>query len=339
MRVVRHRGLIVLALVVVVAGVLWLRLGPWHAPSEQALVPASPDNQGTTEVTKDVATKPTDLRVDPDSGQEPDTWKSEYLRTHDYAAFVSTAAKAASAGDGNAAWYVGEAIAVCGGVIKFRGETANAKQAYMKAHTYPTTPPDRVAMTSALFDQCIGLAQSPEFVDWQVGKGGKMSVQYWRDRALELGEPSAKAAYVIANIAVVQTVKSPEERAQLKQQLTNYSRDVVRSKDPDAIFQLGNRMINGDIAREPTFGFAMALAACDLGYDCSAQNKQNYWSDCASSGRCPADQDFPGIVKQALGDRRYALAYARAQEFKDLLARDAWDELDAFVKLDGALLK
>jgi hypothetical protein len=50
---------------------------------------------------------------------------------------------------------------------------------------------------------------------------------------------------------------------------------AVASGNPDALFQAGTILSNG-YGIDALQGFALSIAACDLGYDCSAETNPTY---------------------------------------------------------------
>jgi hypothetical protein len=134
--------------------------------------------------------------------------------------------------------------------------------------------------------------------------------------------------------------ESPRSAANLRdaeqiEQLRSYATGIVRSGEPDAIFKLGLSMWNADIAKDPAYGLALALAACDLGYDCSGKERNNAWSFCDLPQYCGAPRSFRQFAQDTFSPGLFSRAYARAEEYKDALARGATDELSPFANLDG----
>jgi hypothetical protein len=99
----------------------------------------------------------------------------------------------------------------------------------------------------------------------------------------------------------------------------------VQSGDSDALFEAGLLLADSRYSSDPLAGVAVALAACDLGRDCSSKNPDNSFANCRLSGACPADADFAYFMQQSLGPDSYAQAYARAQEIKDAVRNGDWD--------------
>ena len=142
-------------------------------------------------------------------------------------------------------------------------------------------------------------------------RGGYRS-SYWHDQALAHG--AAKAD-------------------KLKIAETNL-RAVVESGNPDALFGVGMLPTDGRYLSNPLNGIAVALAACNLGRDCSANNPENAFSNCKVSGACPANTDYAYLMQQSLGPDKDAQVYARAQQVQQSIESGDWDAVLANLKID-----
>jgi hypothetical protein len=85
-------------------------------------------------------------------------------------------------------------------------------------------------------------------------------------------------------------------------------------------------------ANDPIDGLAVTIAACDLGYDCSAGNEAIFGA-CIASDNCTAGLTYADVVTQGIGADAYAKAYARAQRLEDAVARGDNSALQQFVQL------
>jgi hypothetical protein len=91
-------------------------------------------------------------------------------------------------------------------------------------------------------------------------------------------------------------------------------RAAVESGDPEALFQAGRLLTHPYLVTDPMPGYAVALAACDLGRDCTAANPQSEFYACAQQGLCPGREDFPTILQRDMSTEQYAKLYARSQQ-------------------------
>ena len=78
----------------------------------------------------------------------------------------------------------------------------------------------------------------------------------------------------------------------------------------------------------------MALAACDLGRDCTAANPDMVFHDCAASGRCPPGTDLAYTLQQSMGQDQYAQLYARAQQVEFSARAGDWQAVLAYLTID-----
>lgn len=263
------------------------------------------------------------------------SWTQRFEQSENLAQFVSEASAAADNGDADAAWHVADAMKKCGLVITSLRK-GGTEQDYQALVTSQFTTREQSAAFSATFRRCQALATDPAFADWEQRSGGKMLASYWEDLARDLNSPKAKAAIVIEQGSNMTAAKSAAEKAERASQLRATAREVVRSRDPEALFTLGTRLANADMSKDPTYGFALALAACDLGYDCTGRNAKNLWSACDPTTTCTPERSFRNVAEEMLSPQQYAAADALAEQYKDALARGMFSELDRFVALDGS---
>jgi hypothetical protein len=125
-----------------------------------------------------------------------------------------------------------------------------------------------------------------------------------------------------------------QQRDELRTQARAYARDVIHSRDPEAWYKLGMATGMSSFSKDLSFGYALALAACDLGYDCTGDNEQNDWYACRWQG-CDEKMVLADRMKLMLTPALYAKAYARYGELTDLIRRSEWDEIEKYVPLDG----
>lgn len=174
--------------------------------------------------------------------------------------------------------------------------------------------------------RCLALATHDPFAGLPARKGGYGS-SYWYAQALTDGDPLAQeqaAADALAKIDVAQNMPEPAKR-ELLDVATEHLRAAVESGDPTALYAAGMLLSNGRYTSEPLNGVAVSLAACDLGYDCSAGNPQNVFSNCRLSGDCPADASYAYYLQQSLGPAKYAQVYAHAMDIEQSVRDGDWN--------------
>jgi hypothetical protein len=107
----------------------------------------------------------------------------------------------------------------------------------------------------------------------------------------------------------------------------------LASNDPAALFKVGEILGGGRASRDPLQGYAVSIAACDLGYDCSSAN-MDLFGYCVAPGACPPGINYSDVIKKAVGGAGYTQAYARAQELEDALRRADAEAVQKFVQMN-----
>jgi hypothetical protein len=249
---------------------------------------------------------------------------------------VSRAARAAYEGDGRAAFFISEALLSCALVTNIVHTNSDGEAEYKRRYVdLPNAPQWARDVNQQRFDQCVHLAKSDPFGELPKREGGYGSPQYWRDQALADGDALARIERAGQELAGATDPRRSAEK-QNQEAITRAREDVLaalNSADPWALFRVGWLLSGSSQTNDRASGVAIALAACDLGYDCTAANPANPFSRCKDSAGCPADSDFAYLMQQSMGSDQYARAYARAQEFEDLLARKDQTAIGKFVTL------
>lgn len=259
-------------------------------------------------------------------------WYNRFKYADDYVSLVRDAAAAAEAGDDVAAWELWHLLFKC-------APTFNAIRAGRTKDEYligrNEANPERFAYLSRTYDPCAPVATAQEFAEWDAKK---LRVRYWRDMALSLGNPAAKAEQIVS-LAFRLSEMDREERRKTVDQLRENARQILRSGNAEAWYLLGMRAGSSDFSRDLSFGFAVALASCDLGYDCSGSNERNDWYGCRWQGDCSAEMDLSERLKHLMPADLYAKSYARYQQLMEHRRREEWVEIEKYVPLDGRLFR
>jgi len=182
------------------------------------------------------------------------------------------------------------------------------------------------------FDRCAQLAKDDPFSDLPARAGGYRNAAFWAAMALADGDPLAQVHQAVIDVENA-SYASASNRAASMEEAQNLLSYVAKSQDPDALHVAGQMLMDGWYSSDPLRGVAISLAACDLGYDCSANNPGNSFAVCRESGACPTDADYAYYVQQSLGPERFGTAYSEAQAFKDLLARGDWNGIAIYIAL------
>ena len=253
------------------------------------------------------------------SPRQSTSWAAQLHETRNYYDFIAKAAKAAYDGDGRAAYYVFTTMMKCG---EFQREYRGAENPDAQFNIDESTrklPQWIYDRDRDLFNRCRGLIKGDPFAQLPKRTDG-YPMTYWRAQALVDGDELAIANRAGESLAAAVNAKSDDLRNTLVSNAQNDLNEVVSSKDPEVLFLVGMLLADGRRSPDPSRGFAMALAACDLGYGCSSTNPDNVFSVCKDSGACPADADFAFYLQQMVGAPQFAQIYAKAQDFKSLLA-------------------
>jgi hypothetical protein len=293
-----------LAVIVVLA---WRPVGRTDKPAPQRVVateaPPPSVQQGKTRVP--VARAP--------AGQAPEVaseWRQFLTGNIDALQFVKAAVPAAKAGDGRAMWYIGQMLHMCIRAFNdIRGGTPLSFEAQLQqdlAQMHPNMPQylkdehERGARRCfPLFE--LGKKENP----WG---GPPQMPEQWLAQAIAAGDPLAQvdvAARAVADLMA--DAQMPEDvRAAKVKAVQDNLRAAVESSDPDALYGAG--MLVATNGKYTFQGLAVALAACDLGRDCTAANPESGFYECVQWGRCPPGLDFPSLLQQGMGQEQYAEA-------------------------------
>lgn len=263
------------------------------------------------------------------SAQAAVDWNKEFRSSTDYFAFVSKAAKKAVDGDGRAAFYVSKILGPCLVMARLYGGKADPEEAFNEAMaTQAFNPSWLVDKERKEFRACAGFLKGDAFADLPKRAAGYNSPRYWSDMAYQNNDPIAQTAHAASEIG--SPISPNPGSIEIAQSDISHA---IASGDPEAIFRAGSIISNG-LYVDRIEGYALSLAACDLGYDCSANNTDDIiFANCAAAGTCQAGAVFSDVVTKAIGPDGYAQAYARAQQIEDALTRDDTSALQQFSQL------
>lgn len=245
-----------------------------HDPSEVAAVPQVLGLTVPAWVTKTSAPAQPGAHAAPASGVTPADWRARFDKANDYLRFVKEALPAAQAGDGRAAFYIAAALHQC--------------------------PLDAVAAGLQLPQRCLGLAKE--------GVPGDHDSTYWFAQALGDGDPLAQADAArgaVGDVMADPQMPGNQQAAKLKI-AQDYLRAAVASGDLDALWSAGQTLSSPVFAPDTLRGVAVALASCELGRDCSANNPEDPAHECVVAGTCSPNGDYAYMLQQSLGQERYA---------------------------------
>jgi len=258
-------------------------------------------------------------------------WMKEYSATKNYFDFVAAAAEAAFNGDSKAALYISKALYICSPIQK---EYANSSDPQSDFDTHwaarSHAPQWVVDKARKDFQSCVGFIKGDAFASLPERPGGYDSIGYWIEKSAK--DPVAQALQAGSAIAATNYEKSSDVNAKSLESAQKSINSAIASRDPAALFQVGQLLSDGHASSDPLQGFALSIAACNLGYDCTASNPELF-RGCAAQGQCPPGITYADVIRTAVGNEGYAQAYARAQQIQDAIARDDSIALQKFVLL------
>ncbi len=261
-------------------------------------------------------------------------WAALFRSSRDYFAFVQRAAPAALRGDGTAALYVAEAVRPCENVVILVGGSTDPEEALQNWLTsHPYYPESDVAKLQHNFRLCNGFLHGNAFSMLPPRRSGYISYSYWLNIAYEDHNPVAEVFHVASELPPIGSTEGAQSDPGLAQ-AQKLLVTAVSSGDPEAIFRAGNVLLGGTRTNRIR-AFAIALAGCDLGYDCSADNPSNdfIFGGCAQTGNCPPGEDFANFAAKSIGSSGYAKAYALAQQLEYAISQGDTATVARFVQL------
>jgi hypothetical protein len=261
-------------------------------------------------------------------------WAKEYNDTSDYFSFVSKAARKAYEGDGRAALYISKALNLCMPTARQYALSVDP-EADFNAHwasTNAKAPQWALDRARSDFKSCRGFIKGDAFAGLPDRPGGYTSSVYWVNQAAADNDPVAQSLQAGEAISKTFFEKSSDSNATSMESAQLAINKAVASKDPAALFQVGRLLADGHASSDPLQGFAVSIAACDLGYDCTVDNPA-IGNGCVAQGTCPPGMNYSDVIKKAVGVDGYSQAYARAQQLEDAMARNDSDAVQQLIQL------
>jgi hypothetical protein len=253
-------------------------------------------------------------------------WGTKFYASTDYLQFVKDALPAAQAGDGRAAWHIGDALHLCGYIMRTYKDSADPEaQLTQELVSYKGKQWERDVKERKI-RRCLGLARE--------NPAGDHPASYWFAQALAAGDMLARADAAGRTLSELTLSPLPDDvKAAKIKSVEDNLRAVVESGDPDALFRVGMFMIQPTLSTDTLRGAAVALASCDLGHDCSKTGPDGT-NNCEVSTACPANADFAYFLQQSLGSDKYAQVYAHAQEVEQAARARDWNTVMAYLQID-----
>jgi hypothetical protein len=240
-------------------------------------------------------------------------WPALFTSSSDLFAFAKKAAVPAFRGDGTAALYLARALELCQLQVVLYGRAPDPRSAFenwLSEQEYMPEP--EVAKFERNFDLCKGFFSGDAFASLPPKKGGYLSFSYWLNAASSDGNPVAEVIHVANELPAVGNGRNPRGAEAMLV-------SAVSTGDPEAVFRAGYFLLDGH-GGNGVDAYAVAIAGCDLGYDCSADNSFIF-GDCARLGGCSPGLDFQDMVSQEIGPAGYAKAYAVARQLEAAISQ------------------
>src|SRR6185312_2860458 len=249
----------------------------------------------------------------------PSELDKNFENSTDYFAFVSSAAFSAYEGDSRAQYRIWEVLRFCRGelgVLKILGG-GDVHKALQERLDSPYMTPAAKEQEAIRFKRCEGFSTGNAFASLPPRKGGYPK-EYWLDRATQSGDGLAEVQALSVDLS--QMGAPDDANAKLKASMETHEARALSSGDPAALMMLGTVLGNPSPLQDTDAAFALQVAACETGFDCSFSNPH--------FGYCLPDQDncyktgtYEGMLQQGYGAAGYARLYAKAQDIEDLLQR------------------
>lgn len=315
----RAKALLVFCLFCVGAAVLWLR----H-PNVNTLAPA------TSPPRERASAGNLSKRVPQTAGTAADS-NAALKPVKDDFGFVAGSAKKALEGDGHAALEIGKVLAKCLPVkLQYRDKPDPPAEfeSLLAGAKGPEWARERMRTT---FLACRDFIHGNPFAGLPDRPDGYESIRFWNDLAYQENNPVALVQHAAGQPGLI-TGTADNSSIQAAQLDINKS---AASGDPEALFRIGLLLVDGRVGQDPIGAFALMIAACNLGYDCTTKNEFVFGA-CAAANTCQQGEIYTDNIRATLGDADYAKAYARAQQVQDALSRGDTSAVQQFMQLKGA---
>jgi hypothetical protein len=161
--------------------------------------------------------------------------------------------------------------------------------------------------------------------------GDVESMRFWNDLAYQENNPVAMTQHAAGQSGII-TGTADNSKIEIAQSDID---KAAASGDPEALFLVGGLLADGRVGKDPLNGFAVMIAACNLGYDCTTNNEFAFGA-CAAANMCAQGEIYTDKIRETIGEADFARAYSRAQQFQDALARGDTSAVQQFVQLKRA---
>jgi hypothetical protein len=183
------------------------------------------------------------------------------------------------------------------------------------------------------FSLCKLVYETP----WASGEIGNIDHGAHQGRGIYHKDPLAWSIYVGKYAEELQRTAEEGQRDFLRKKIAEHARFAARSGDATAWFDLGSRLLDGAITKDPSYGYAYMLVACERGYDCSDENRHNHVLDCRVARRSDC-ANRTTLEKFRRQQQQTAPNVAeRVATLKALIQTEDWFGVERFAPLNGNL--
>ena len=248
-----------------------------------------------------------------------------FLQADDYYTFAKSVYAAATAGDRDAQYYLSEAISYCAAGYRMyfeRGSrTRTLDEALQWASTRPATSIDEARL---IHERCHRMKEEGGIEQFGTARE-------WLRRSADAGHPlgQVELAFQLFMDAEYATFGQDDssQAANLRQTARALVEQAIRSKNPEVIWKIGDmqRAITGDSSTAEREQWVWRLAACQRGFDCSADAQWVKFM-CRFDLNCQPYEDGVDLMKRMSGVDFLEIE-RRAKELYARIDAEAWEEI------------
>jgi hypothetical protein len=244
---------------------------------------------------------------------------------------VANSAKKALVGDGKAALTVADVLSKCLPTKYQYRNMADPRAAFESEFEGKNLPLWVLDRMRARFNSCNGFIHGDPFAGLPDRPNGYESLRYWNDLAYQQNDPVALVQHAAAQKGLI---TGAADRPSIEAAQADLDKSAITG-DPEALFRIGMLLADGRVGQDTLNGFATMIAACNMGYDCTANNEFAFGA-CVAANACQQGEIYTDKIRTTIGDGNYAKAFGLAQQLQDALTRGDTKTVVQFVQLKGA---
>lgn len=265
------------------------------------------------------------------SAQPISSWAHGYYSADSLFTYATRVAKAAIAGDGRAQYFLSRTLEYCDSRITPIKRSGLTVDEYLESTRLPYTTESMMQKNRREIERCRGFLHANPLAKLSLPRKAQTE-KYWFAKAVQSKDPLALIDRAALAAGPTRANSAKKEKA-VQKEVLDAAHAAIVSKEPAAISDVGRLFMSGRLARDPSFqGPAWLLAACELGYDCSANNPQLPYVSCDQTGACPTLQDS---LQQSLSGGQYGRVYAASQDIAYKVKHGDWSGLQQYLRTKG----